>query len=375
MPRCQSFPEMDPRIWSKLPEELLYCILCFLSPKTIFNLRSTCKRFKSLLLDPCFISTYSFSSSNFSSFLLLSHPHFNRHFPLYDTLSCSWRQPTSTRSLLNPCTSSSSLLSSSNGVLCFYLPASSSFLVANPLSRASTTVKFPKLPFSFEIITLVSFSSGFKIFVSSSSSVFLYDSRSKSWGRFGVFDSVLNDSFHQGGVYRDGQLYFTTCDPFSVVCFDLETGNCRMRFDDLELPTNELAFVRLAGADNAEGEGGGIGIGKLYMVGGVGRNGISRCLKLWALSEKEGEKWIEVETLPDLMYKKFVSVCYHNYEHIYCFWHRGLICICCYTWPEILYYRIARRTWHWFPKCPFLPDKWSCGFRWFSFVPTLHAPV
>ncbi|XP_021728472.1 F-box/kelch-repeat protein At5g43190-like [Chenopodium quinoa] len=366
---------MDPSIWSRLPEELLDYILCFLPIKSIVNLRSTCKRFKFIFLNPFFLSkNYPCSSSPFSSYLMLSHPHFNCYFPLYNSVSGTWRESSASRSLLNPCSSSSALLSASNGLLCFHLPTSSTLLVYNLLSRSSILVRFPKLPFSFEFLTLVSCPYGFKIFIYSSKSIFLYDSKTRSWRIFDGFDPILNDNIHQQGVYCDGFLYFTISYPFSIVSFDLENGIWRICFD--KMPTNELTFARLVIADETEqGKRGK----KLYVIGGEGRNGISRCLKLWELEwqngniENNSNKWVEVESLPELVYKKLVSVCYHNYEHIYCFWHNGMICICCYCWPEILYYRVARRTWHWLPKCPDLPDKWSCGFRWFSFVPKLYA--
>ncbi|KAL4348330.1 hypothetical protein GQ457_17G017930 [Hibiscus cannabinus] len=73
--------------------------------------------------------------------------------------------------------------------------------------------------------------------------------------------------------------------------------------------------------------------GKLYMVGGIGRNEISRSLRVWELGN--GGMWVEVERLQKLMCRKFMSVCYHNYEHVYCFWHHGMICVCCHTWPGI----------------------------------------
>ncbi|XP_010688084.2 F-box/kelch-repeat protein At5g43190 [Beta vulgaris subsp. vulgaris] len=372
-------PDLDPSIWSKLPDELLDYILCFLSLKSILNLRSTCKRFKSLLFNPSFLSKLypSFSSSSsspFSSFLLLSHPHFNHHFPLYNSVSATWRESSSSPSLLNPCpSSSSSLLSSSNGLLCFHLQNSSTFLVSNLLSRSSTLIKSPRLSFTFELLTLVSSPNGFKIFVYSSESVFLYDSTIRSWRNFGGFDSILNDNIHQEGVYRDGYLYFITSYPYSIVSFDLEKGVWGYPF--AEMPTNELIFARIVISDDCEDGAGGKN--KMYVIGGVGGNGISRCLKVWGFGGKndDNNNWVEVESLPDLMYRKLVSVCYHNYEHIYCFWHNGMICICCYSWPEILYYRVSRRTWHWLPKCPALPNKWSCGFRWFSFVPKLHASI
>ncbi|GMH16460.1 hypothetical protein Nepgr_018301 [Nepenthes gracilis] len=358
--------EMDPGIWSHLPEELLDHILCFLPLKVIFNLRSTCKRFKTLVFEPSFISKYystsPSSASPLSSFLLLSHPQFHTHFLLYESILGSWRKLSLS---LNPFVPSSSLLSTSNGLLCFSLPSSSSFLVCNILSKSSRVVEFPKLPFSFEFITLISSNNGFKLFIiasgSSSNCAYIYKSKSESWRQFDGFGQILSDNYHQPAVCRNDCLYFTTSDPASVVCFDLESGHWRAPI--AELPS-ELTFMRLVSD----------GKGRLFLIGGVGRNGISRYLKLWELGNG-GENWLEVETMPDMMYRKFVSVCYHNYEHVYCFWHQGLLCIGCYTWLEILYYRVARRTWHWLPKCPSLPENWRCGFRWFSFAPELCASV
>lgn len=168
-------------------------------------------------------------------------------------------------------------------------------------------------------------------------------------------------NYRQKGVWYKGCLYFTTREPFSVVGFDLGTGKWEISVADLP---GELIFSRLVSD----------GTGKLYLFGGIGSNGISRNLKLWELGEG-GENWVEIGSVPDMMCRKLVSVCFHNYEHLYIVWHDGLICVCCYSWPEILYYKVCRRTWHWLPKCPSMPEKWSCGFKWFSFVPELHAFV
>ncbi|KAJ6722284.1 F-BOX/KELCH-REPEAT PLANT PROTEIN [Salix koriyanagi] len=95
-------PEMDPAIWSRLPEELLEIVLSFLPLKTFLNLRSTCKHFKSLMFSRSFMSRHTASGSPFSSFLLLSHPQFYQEFPLYDSIVGSWRNLTLSLSLLLP---------------------------------------------------------------------------------------------------------------------------------------------------------------------------------------------------------------------------------------------------------------------------------
>uniref|UniRef100_A0A2P2MZX5 F-box/kelch-repeat protein At5g43190 n=1 Tax=Rhizophora mucronata TaxID=61149 RepID=A0A2P2MZX5_RHIMU len=363
-----SSSEMDPRIWSRLPWELLEHVLSFLPPMAFLNLRSTCKHFESLIFSPSFISKRTSCTSPSSAYLLLSHPQLYHRVALYDCTLGSWRNSILSFSFWPSSAAAGSpraiLLSSSNGLLCFSLPASSSFLVSNFLTKSMRVIEFPSDPFAFESLTFVSTSFGYKIFMlcSAFSSIcaFVYDSRVHSWQKFDGFEPILSQNGRQEGVYVNGSLYFTTPEPFSVVCCGLETGNWEGLNN--ELP-RELTFVRLV----SDGEG------KLYLIGGIGRNGISRTIKLWELSD--GRNWTEVESMPERMCRKFLYVCYHNYDHVKCFWHQGMICFSCYAWPGILYFKVSRRTWHWLPKCPALPEKWSCGFRWFSFIPDLCALV
>lgn len=278
------FPAMDPTIWSRLPEELLELVLSFLPLKTFFNLRSTCKRFNALVFSPSFVSKLSSSAAaGFPSFLLLSHPQCHRSFALYDSSLATWRDLSlSSLSSSAPNTSpSSSLLSASNGLLCFSLPSSSSFLVCNALARSSRVVKFPFYPFASDTLSLVSTHSGYYIFTASSrssfNSTFVFYSRTGSWREFDAFEPILSENYHEKGVFFNGCLYFTTPEPFSVVSFDLESG--KWERSETELP-NDLTFVRLVSG----------GERKLYLVGGIGRNGISKSMKLWELSE-ERNSW------------------------------------------------------------------------------------
>ncbi|XP_022131492.1 F-box/kelch-repeat protein At5g43190 [Momordica charantia] len=362
-PAASLSPGMDPGIWSQLPPELLDHVLSLLPLRTFFNLRSTCKHFDSLLYSPSFVSKHS--DSSFSSFLLLAHPQCFRQFPLYDSALGTWRSlPISVSVSVPSAIPSTALLSTANGLVCFSLRNSCSFVVCNLLTKSSRVIEFPYYPFAFELLTLVSVPLGYKIFTlfpgSSPLSALVFDSRDHSWRKFDNFEPILGDKHRQEAACYKGRLYFVTPEPFSIVSFDLENGEWEET--DIVMP-EELTFVRLV----SDGDR------KLYMIGGIGRNGISRSLRLWEFSEQGN--WLEVESVPQMICKKFMSICYHNYEHVYCFWHQGTICLCCYTWPEILYYKFCRRTWHWLPKCPSLPERWSCGFRWFSFVPELYASV
>ncbi|XP_023538094.1 F-box/kelch-repeat protein At5g43190 [Cucurbita pepo subsp. pepo] len=360
-PAGSTSPEMDPGIWSRLPPELLDHVLSFLPLRTCFNLRSTCKHFDSLLYSPSFVSKHS--DSSFSSFLLLAHPQCFRQLPLYDSALGTWRSlPLSVSVSLPSGIPSTALVSTANGLVCFSLRNSCSFVVCNLLTKSSRLIEFPYHPFAFELLTLVSVPLGYKIFTlfsgSSPVSALVFDSRDHSWRRFDNFAPIHGDNHRQEAACYNARLYFVTPEPFSIVTFDLENGEWEET--DIVMP-EDLTFVRLV----SDGDR------KLYMIGGIGRNGISRSLKLWEFSEQRN--WVEIENVPQMICKKFMSICYHNYKHVYCFWHQGTICLCCHTWPEILYYKLSRRTWHWLPKCPSLPERWSCGFRWFSFVPELYA--
>ncbi|XP_058081452.1 F-box/kelch-repeat protein At5g43190-like [Magnolia sinica] len=364
-------PEMDPGIWSRLPEELLERILALLPMKTFLNLRTTCKHFKFLLFSPSFLSQTK--TPPLSSFILLSHPQFHNLFPLHDAFFNRWRMLSLSPTLPPKC-ASLRLVSASNGRLCFSLP--NSFLICNLLTKSTKTIEFPRYPFTSTTLISASPSSprsspslhGYKIFSLCYSPLeywaFVYDSRTEKWTRSESFDPILSQNSHQDAVFFNGSLHFTTREPFSIVGFELDTG--RWWKSTVELP-QELVFVRLVSDSNANN-------GNLYLVGGTGRDGISENLKVWELREGE-TKVAEIASLPELMWRKFGSVCYHNYEHVYCLWHDGMVCVCCYTWPEILVYKVGRKTWHSLSKCPFLPEKWSCGFRWFSFSPDFYASV
>lgn len=367
-PTAVSSPtSMDPIIWSNLPNHILDHILSFLPFKTLVSLRTTSKHLRSLILSPNFLSDHSFS---LPSFLLLSHPQSLQSFPLFDPNLISWRTLPLPRSLSLTC--AASLLSSSHGLLCFSVsPSSSSSLsVFNPLTRSSRSIKFPFYPFPFELLSLVASPESYRIFTISSSeprSVCLYDSGHRSWRIFGGVDQVLPRGFTQDGVFYNGSLYFVRSEPFLLVSVNLDDGKwTTSTTGDVVFPADdEIAFARLVSDPERK---------VLYMVGGIGSNGICRSIKVYEF-KGETESWIEAETLPDIVCRKFTSVCYHNYEHVYCLWHREMICVCCYNWPEILFFHVGRRTWHWVPKCPSLPEKWSCGFRWFSLVPSLSASV
>nr|CAD1832413.1 unnamed protein product [Ananas comosus var. bracteatus] len=334
--------------------------------------------------------------------LLLSHPQFPHHLlPLYDPSSDSWR-----RAYLSPSPSLSPgaprllCCSSSSGLLCFSFSLNPPPPVAPPAPSSSTT-RSPTPPASSRPPRATWTSPapprlparprphGYKLFVPAQdpARVFLYDSEADSWAQFPGFEPLLTRSGahrHEGALFR-GALFFATPEPPAPsspsTCAPAPGPPPAPPPPPPPLPAG-LAFARLVGG------GGGAGAGeRLFLVGGVGRDGITRSVCVWELLPLGGGgggwRWAEAGRLPEMMCRKLVGVCYHNYAHVYCAWHGGgaagaggaAVCVCCATWPEVLAFRVGRATWHWLPRCPLLRDKWSCGFRWFSFAPDLYALV
>ncbi|CAI0544594.1 unnamed protein product [Linum tenue] len=368
---------MDPRIWNSLPEDILYRILSVASLQTLLLLRSTCKRFNSLFLSPAFISSYK-SSQPSPSFLLLSHPHFGRNrFAVYDTLRRRWRNralPIST--FLPRSLASSTLLASSKGILCFSCPASPvSFLICNFSTKSTRIVKFPNHPFPIDSLTLVvptHSSGGYKIFALcpgiSFRQGFVYDSASRRWHQFDDITPNIKTNTRQEGVIHGDSLYFYTVEPYSIVGYDLEQRrwNRALSVGELIGGGSRVSFVRLVGDAGEQ---------KMYLIGGIATGyGTVSEVKVWELDDA-GRKWVEQGSMPAEMCRKFAAVCYHNYQHLYCLWHGGMICLCCNTWPEVLWFDVGAREWGWLPKCPLLPEKGNFGFTWFSVVPDLNTLV
>ncbi|KAG6585705.1 F-box/kelch-repeat protein, partial [Cucurbita argyrosperma subsp. sororia] len=219
-------------------------------------------------------------------------PELLDHLPLYDSALGTWRSlPLSVSVSLPSGIPSTALVSTANGLVCFSLRNSCSFVVCNLLTKSSRLIEFPYHPFAFELLTLISVPLGYKIFTlfsgSSPVSALVFDSRDHSWRRFDNFAPILGDNHRQEAACYNGRLYFVTPEPFSIVTFDLENGEWEE--PDIVMP-EDLTFVRLV----SDGDR------KLYMIGGIGRNGISRSLKLWEFSEQRN--WVEIENVPQMIW-------------------------------------------------------------------------
>ncbi|KAL4181549.1 hypothetical protein AMTRI_Chr12g237890 [Amborella trichopoda] len=311
---------MEASLWSRLPEELLHLVLAHLSPQRFLKLRPTCRAFSNLILSPSFIYLHSPNRASLS-FLLMSHPNHRTQLHLYEPISSQWR--------LLPFALSTHPIFSMAGLLCFF--NGSCFLLCNPITKSSRLVPCPNLKFLFLTMIPGETPSSYRIFmVSGSLDCWLYDSTVTRWKKTWVFDEkAAMDLERSGGVFSNGLLVFSRSNPFSVTGFRLETREWEELAGDS--PENhhfwpeDLVFSRLVTCE-----------GRVFMVGGIGVHGRER--------EKD---WDEIERVPVMISRKLFSVCFHNFELVWCVGIEGMICVCCLTWPEVLVFKVGRGTWHW----------------------------
>uniref|UniRef100_A0A0D6R1K7 F-box domain-containing protein n=1 Tax=Araucaria cunninghamii TaxID=56994 RepID=A0A0D6R1K7_ARACU len=346
---------MEAKIWSNLPDEVVERILARLPAESFLCLRCVCKRWNALLSSPSFVSLCCKISHR--PWLVMFRRRDHRICRAYDIFISKWHNI----SLCFLPYQTAEVVAASGGLLCLRTPFSLS--VCNPLTKTWREFPFYSHEHNWCAIALVAEEGpkGYKIVVAGSSldrRTEAYDSITDSWKR--TEDLPLRTNLRYEATYCDGVLYFTTSDHFVIMGYNLQRGS----WSRVEAPMPEsLICNRLVSCGN-----------RLYIVGGVGHNGISRSIWVWELSQ-DGREWREVQKLPEMMCKKFLAICYHNYEHISCVGHEDYICLSCFTSPEVLVYKLSRRTWHWLPRCPYIPDEASYGFKWFSFIPSLYALV
>lgn len=235
---------MDPRIWSRLPADLLEHVLSFSAIKHLPEPQINLQTLQISHLFSCFhLQTFffffffkilffsaAFAPTDSRKLLPLRHypQHLAQPIPPPPSLAILCTLFLLALHLLRP--------------RLFLLP-NALFPRLQPLGRNFRTVNFPKypFPFSFDSLTLISTSTGFKLFVlrsssGSSTNAFVYDSGLDLWVHLNQIDSVLGDNYNyhrQAVVNCNGFLYFTTQEPpFNrwVLFGNRETGEIGCEF-------------------------------------------------------------------------------------------------------------------------------------------------
>ncbi|CAN6450226.1 unnamed protein product [Victoria cruziana] len=350
--------EMDPLIWSRLPIELLEQVLARLPPRFYVRLRPTCRYFSALILSPSFLSLHCPLKAFSTPYLLLFHPLFHPNLHLYDFLHDQWR------SISLPFPSSLSILSASSGLILFKVHKSPYLVIHNPITKSCRSIRFSDGADSVSHASIAaSTPSQYDILAANSSAaIYTYSSCRRRWSWIQPPDGSARKDRKQEAVFCNGTFYIAGSDQFSIMGYRSDSENGKWRRVAAEIPAS-LVFLRLASCQE-----------KLYVVGGMGDNGICRSLGVWAV-EEEGGELVELQRLPEVMCRKLLGLCYHNYELIRCIGHGDLVCVYSSIASQVVVYMVSRRTWHWLPTCPSVPEKSIAGFRWFSFSPSLYSLV
>eukprot|EP00249_Psilotum_nudum_P023345 c28840_g1_i1 orf=767-1825(-) len=350
---------MESKVWSGLPEHLLPRILSYLPTESALRFRCVCKSWKKIMDSPQFLDLCS-KHACCTPWLLMFKQQESRVCRVYDSFQNKWH----TLSLGFLPRGVKDVAAASGGLLCFRFDISATLAVCNPLTKVWK--QLPPMQFiqtSFAVGMVVDRNlRGYKVVVVGSHwdcfdmKTEIYDSRTNSWKRTG--DLPPRTDLRREFAYCDGVLYFSTSEPDVVLAYSMEQEIWRKL--QATLPVS-LTWSRLVATQ-----------GLVFLVGGVGTQGISRSLGVWQL-QKDRMQWLSVQKIPEIICRKFLAICYHTYEHICCVGHEDYICLFCSTSPKVLVYKISRHTWHWLPDCPLIPDKSNGGFSWFSFDPYLHA--
>lgn len=347
---------MDSRIWAGLPDHLMDGILARLPVQSLLCFRCVCKRWKELMDSTNFLDFHSRVHSS-TPWLLMFKRQDRMFCRAYDSFLNKWRILSLTF-LRSPI---SEVAVACRGLLCFRVGVSGTLVVCNPLTK--TCKELPATAYyhrrSPVAMVVEQDSNSFKILVAGSESdslntkTILYDSQTNSWRR--TADLPFRTELRSETSHCDGVFYFTTSEPITILAYNIK----QEVWTKLPAPLPQsLTCARLVVTQNS-----------VFLVTGHGAHGISRNLYVWQL--QQDMQWMEVQKIPDMMCREFLGICYHTYEHICCIGHTDYICLFCCTSPKVLVYKVSRKTWHWFPNCPILPDKASGSFSWVSLDPNL----
>ncbi|KAJ7527282.1 hypothetical protein O6H91_16G046500 [Diphasiastrum complanatum] len=352
---------MDRFIWSNLPQDILVRVLVFLPLKSLLRLRCVCKRWNYLVDLPRFV-TIRAEIAYQDPWLLMFKRQDYRVCRAFDESSRKWHRLA--LSFL-PCKVTDAIATAA-GLLCFGTEDPAILIVCNPLtknwkvlppmrcegSRGVIGLMVDRKMNTYSIIAARHFSHEYDMKTE------VYDSRQNNWKVTG--DLPPKTLLRRDTVYWNGVLYLLTAEPFTLLAYDFAKGTWSKV--PASLP-GSLTFSSLIVSHNV-----------LFLAGGIGRNGISKFICIWRLEVARME-WKEVHRMPDMICKRFLALCYHNYEHISCVGQADLIYISCYTWPEAVVYRASQRSWRSVPRCPELPTRSSFGFNWFHFDPNYDVSV
>ncbi|KAJ4973546.1 hypothetical protein NE237_006720 [Protea cynaroides] len=334
---------MEEQIWKEFPEDLFEAVIARLPIATIFQFRSVCRKWNSLLASNSFSEHYAEVPQGHPWFYTITHEHeYAKSGAVYDPLSNKWHHPLipslPTEIIIFP-------VASAGGLVCFIDIGHRNFYVCNPLTRS-----FRELPArSVRVWSRVavgmtlsgnSTDSGYQVlWLGGDGEYEIYDSVKNTWTHPGSMPPniklPLSLNFQSQAVSIDGTLYFMRAEPEGIVSYDMVTGVWKQ----FAIPSPPHL------TDHALAECGG----RIMLVGLLTKNAAT-CVCIWEL-QKMTLLWKEVDRMPNIWCLEF----YGKHVRMACLGNKGLLMLSLRygQMNRLVTYDVSTREWKRVPGCMF----------------------
>eukprot|EP00249_Psilotum_nudum_P024099 c29092_g1_i3 orf=2647-3849(+) len=332
--------------WDKLPQELAERVLACLPVASVFQCRSVCKKWMSILTSSSFLDLWAKVSPQVSWFLVYNNSH---GFAAFSPATNRWNNiPIFARCSLDP--RQVLLMASSGGLLCFRSRNTefTTLTVCNPVTKTFRVLPDMLQIRYIDILGMVADrnSNSYKILVTGTtessvgySITELYDSSTESWVHHCHSErDCLQFWYEVHAIWCEGFFYCLTMMPISstqgyrLLAYDMQQKDW---FDlSVKIPSNNLRCPSLLACQ-----------GRLLLTGKIVVENTIKSVCIWEL-DRISLKWKEIDSMPAFILNK---IHVPHFLVIQCFGNSDLICFSRYRGSQSVMYDLSRKTWHWIP--------------------------
>lgn len=330
---------MDPRVWSNVPDHILDHILTFLPFWSIRRLHSVSRKWRSNLTSTNFLAHCGKKSPREVMFVMFTGCWDLDAAAAYNPSLNKWHLIPMSHFNSHPKTFYGfNIVATADGLLCteVALPVHS-LIVVNPVNRS-----FKKLPPMLHMkspcvvgMVVDKHKAGYKVLVAQDSEVLIsqcYDSKKDSWKM--NLNSDMRVAILPGMVSVGDFFLGLSSWPIGVIAYNIEKGTwCDMK---VEMPVS-VSSPHLIHHNM-----------QLFLVGGVEECGQVTSIRIWKL-DLSCKRCEEIERMPDDLFQDFNRV---SAELFYCREEAGFVCFSNGITPPVLMYDMDEKRWSWLPPCP-----------------------
>ncbi|KAI5062585.1 hypothetical protein GOP47_0023124 [Adiantum capillus-veneris] len=329
---------MDPVIWSKMPNHVLDHVLSFLPFWTILKLQCVSSKWRKNLKSTVFLAKWVDNSPAEVLFLMFTDHWHIQAAAAYNPSLNKWH--------LVPLSHSSNvihdyhMITAAGGLVCTEEVAwpNRALVISNPINRS-----YRKLPPMMDMkspyvvgMMVNADRSGYRVLVAQDGDSLVsqhYDSKSNSWKMNSTLDSKV--AMLAGMATVKGFLFCLSFWPLGLIAYNIEEAT----WHDMEvkMPTS-ISSPHLIHNN-----------GDLFLVAGVEEFGQMMTIQIWKV-DFLCKECIKIEQMPDCFFQKFSWTV--GGEHFSCMGEAGLVCFSDGVTLPILMYNMNSSRWWWLPPCP-----------------------